>query len=603
MQIAEDVFLIRDTVNVYLVRAGREAIVVDFGDGAVLDRLADFGVDRVTDVLMTHHHRDGAQGLPRAVEAGIRIWVPPTERDLFSAIDEHWQMRRLDVDYDLREDRFSLLEPVPITGTVSEYRTKRYGAVDVLAVPTPGHTLGSVSYVLESGGQRLAFVGDLLAGPGKVWSLAATQYTYTGIEGLGGTILSGLDLLELSPDQLLPAHGDPITDPQAAVELANSRLQSLIDLRSPEWNLANLRAQPYVEISTHLLRNRTGVANNYVLLSRTGAALSIDFGYDFTTGLPNTTDRSSRRPWLATIPALKRDHGIDRIEAVLPTHYHDDHVAGMNLLREVEGTAVWGPANMVEIFEDPHRFDLPCLWYDPIPVDRTIPFGVPIPWHEYELTLHELPGHTLYAVAIEFDVDGRKVLATGDQQDGRWVQGEKPEFLNYQYRNGFRFDDFERSAELYRRIRPDLLISGHWVPRPVTDEYLDMLLASGAELARLHRELLPLDDVDFGAGGFGARIEPYRSDVRAGAVVAVRVMVRNPFPRGEEAIVRLVGPAGWSFQPADRRLTLPPRGSGEAAFEVHPPAVGTVRRARIGADLTIGGVRFGQQAEALVTVR
>jgi hypothetical protein len=28
-----------------------------------------------------------------------------------------------------------------------------------------------------------------------------------------------------------------------------------------------------------------------------------------------------------------------------------------------------------------------------------------------------------------------------------------------------------------------------------------------------------------------------------------------------------------------------------------------VRRARIGADLTVGDVRFGQQAEALVTVR
>ncbi len=604
MQVAPDVFRFADTTNVYLVRAGREALLIDFGSGDVLDHLAEYGVDRVSDVLMTHHHRDGAQGLGRAVAAGIRIWVPPTERDLFAAVDEHWRTRALDTDYDLREDRFSLLESVPVSGTVAEYRVQRYGQFDVLALPTPGHTLGSTSYLVESGGQRIAFIGDVLTAPGKVWSLAATQWTYTGIEGLGATILSGLDLLEHDPSVLLPAHGDPIAPPRPAIELANARLQALIDLRSPEWNLASLRAQPYIPISAHLLRNRTSVGNHYVLLSETGAALSIDFGYDFTTGLPSTTDRSSRRPWLQTIPALKRDHGVERMDVVIPTHYHDDHVAGMNLLREVEGAEVWAPENMVDIFERPHRYDLPCLWYDPIPVDRRLVFGRPVRWHEYEITVHPLPGHTLHAAAIEFDVDGRKVLATGDQQDGRWVPGgEKPEFLNYQYRNGFRLDDFVLSAELYRRVAPDLLISGHWLPRPVTDEYLDMLLDAGRELARLHRELLPPEDGHFGVGGFGATIEPYRSEIAAGDTVELDVRVRNPFDRAEEAVVRLVAPAGWHVATRECRVALSRKGEGTVSFAVRPPTGTVVHRARVAADVTVGTARFGQQAEALVTVR
>jgi hypothetical protein len=258
---------------------------------------------------------------------------------------------------------------------------------------------------------------------------------------------------------------------------------------------------------------------------------------------------------------------------------------------------------MTALLEEPFRYDLPCLWYDPIPIDRELAFGQPFRWHEYEIVVHELPGHTLYAAAIEFVVDGRRVVATGDQQDGRWVAGERPEILNYQYRNGFQFDDFVRSAELYARIRPDLMVSGHWLPRPVTDEYLEELHRAGTDLARLHRELLPLDVVDFGASGFGARIEPYRSEIRLGELVALRVFVRNPFRRDAEACVRLALPAGWTAEPAEVAVGVNALGEAQTDFVIRPTADGPVRRARIGADLTVDGSRFGQQAEALVTIR
>ena len=42
-----EVFRFRDTCNVYLLRSRRDAILVDFGSGAVLDHLAEYGVDRV----------------------------------------------------------------------------------------------------------------------------------------------------------------------------------------------------------------------------------------------------------------------------------------------------------------------------------------------------------------------------------------------------------------------------------------------------------------------------------------------------------------------------------------------------------------------------
>jgi hypothetical protein len=204
----------------------------------------------------------------------------------------------------------------------------------------------------------------------------------------------------------------------------------------------------------------------------------------------------------------------------------------------------------------------------------------------------------LYAAAISFEADGRRVLATGDQQGGG--EGDQPDTLNYQYRNRFRIDDYVESAELYARLRPELLITGHWAPRRVTDGYLDALLADGHRLADLHRALLPLAEVDFGAEGFGARIVPYRVNVLAGESVEFAVELRNPFAHEGRAVVRLALPSGWSSTPVSRELQLEPGADGCVTFSV--AVAGSPGRQVIAADLTVGDTPFGEQAEALITV-
>jgi glyoxylase-like metal-dependent hydrolase (beta-lactamase superfamily II) len=594
--VAPGVSRFRDTCNVYVLRSGRSAVLVDFGSGAVLDHLDELDVDRVTDVLVTHHHRDQVQGLARAVEAGARVWVPPVERDLIEGIDRRWETRQIDNDYDLRQDRFSLLAGVPVTGAVSEYRATRYGEHDVYVLPTPGHTVGSVTYLVEVAGRRLAFSGDLAHGDGRVWSLAATQWSYSGVEGLAATNFSCGVLARHEPDVLLPSHGEPVEEPAAALERIRERVEELARLRlDPPWRFDHMFQQPWDAITPHLLRNRTSFANSYALVSESGGAILIDFGYDVSTGLVPSTDRPARRPLLWSLDVLKREHGVERIEAVVATHYHDDHVAGMNLLREVEGTQVWATANVAPILEQPTRYDLPCLWFEPIPVDRLLDLEAPFAWEEYELTAYALPGHTLYAAAIDFEADGKRVLATGDQQTTGVPRG----LLNYQYRNRFRIDDFVESAELYRRLRPDLIVSGHWPVQEVDDSYLEQLLADGVRLAELHRELLP-EEVDFGAEGSGTRIEPYRSATPAGGRVELDIAVRNPFDRPVVATVRLAVPAGWP-PPRPQEAEIEPRGEAVLRFAVVTGSE-PVRRARVAADVVVDGLPFGQLAEALVDV-
>jgi glyoxylase-like metal-dependent hydrolase (beta-lactamase superfamily II) len=582
--VGDNIHLVRDTCNVYAIRSGRDAVVIDFGSGLVLDRLDEIGVDRVTDVLVTHHHRDQVQGLARAAEAGARIWVPEAERELVGAVDRHWLRRPVENDYDLRQDRFSLLEQVPVAGTVAEYRTRAYGGVELHALPTPGHTPGSVTYLYGD----VAFTGDLVYGEGRVWSLAATQWTYTGAEGAMATWLSAGVLARRAPRLLLPSHGEPIERPAESLELLRRRIKELADLRLEQpYDLDAWEREPWVEVTPHLRLNRTSFATSYALLSDSGAALVFDWGYDQATGVDLPTDRAARRPLLTSLDRLGAP-----VEAVVLTHFHDDHVAGVNLLRDVTGAQVWTAAHIVPVLERPERYDLPCLWYDPVPVDRALEPGKPVRWHEYELTVHPLPGHTLYACAIELEVDGRRVLVTGDQQSNDGI-------LNYQYRNRFRLDDYVLSAELYRTIRPDLLLTGHWGVKEVTDDYLDGLAEDGRRLAALHRELLP-EDVDLGPEGFGARIEPYRSAVATGASFDLEVTVRNPFARDEQATVALAVPRGWTAEePKDVQVAA----LSEATVAFRVTAGGPVLSARVAADLTVGGTRFGQQAEALVDVR
>ena len=68
-------------------------------------------------------------------------------------------------------------------------------------------------------------------------------------------------------------------------------------------------------------------------------------------------------------------------------------------------------------------------------------------------------------------------------------------------------------------------------------------------------------------------------------------------------MLELVLPAGWGT-PRRRQVVQLARGQeARVPFVLCPPAGIRADRARIAVDLTVGQVRFGQVAEALVDVR
>ncbi|MCC7450714.1 MAG: hypothetical protein IT324_25090, partial [Anaerolineae bacterium] len=168
--------------------------------------------------------------------------------------------------------------------------------------------------------------------------------------------------------------------------------------------------------------------------------------------------------------------------------------------------------------------------------------------------------------------------------------------------NRFQLGDYRRSAALYRRLKPDVILAGHAEPCWVTAKYLDMIEARAEEVDRLHRELLPLDVVDRGLDDSVARIHPYQLTACGGETLTLTVEVRNPFAQEDYALVKLIAPANWHVIEPELCIPVAAHAPAVVTFHVLVPAGVQVNRARLSADVTIGRQRFGQQGETVVTV-
>ena len=171
--------------NTYLL-GGRTPTLVDAatGEAAHLSALEQaLGSDRLAQVLVTHAHQDHADGsepiAARWPDAAFRK-MPWPERDRAHAVA--WKP--------IADD-----EVVPV------------GDGALRAVHTPGHAPDHLCFFDETGGTL--FSADLVV-PGTTVVIPASH---------GGSLSQYLASLRrvqaLAPARMLPAHGEPIDDPQA----------------------------------------------------------------------------------------------------------------------------------------------------------------------------------------------------------------------------------------------------------------------------------------------------------------------------------------------------------------------------------------------------
>ena len=178
----------------YLIRSQGQTILVDTGlgssatnpgtvaafgggnDGRLLDELATAGLkpEDVDTVFLTHLHPDhvgwntsgGANNSPSfpraryvAHEADVGVFKSPQDEQIFGF--KFWE---------------ETIAPLERAGVLDLLAGESTLTSEVTAIPTPGHTPGSMSIVIVSSGERALIMGDVFHNPAQV---TETDWTFS----------------------------------------------------------------------------------------------------------------------------------------------------------------------------------------------------------------------------------------------------------------------------------------------------------------------------------------------------------------------------------------------------------------------------------------
>lgn len=535
----------RTSVDVGVVHADGEAVLVDCDDASVVESLRrERGLD-VAAAAFTHYHRDIAGGARALAEAGVDVVVPAAERAYFEAPDEFWSDPEFRWHrYDFRPHSLLPTRPVSVDRAVEPGERYRRGGVELEVLATPGHTESGVSYAVEVGGARYAFCGDALHGDGKLVDAHSLQrghgelHDYHGFLGDRDRYLDGLDALA-DADVLVPARGGPIRRPAEAVARVGERLEAChrryVRTSALRYYFPDLfeRARDEDTMQMRATKARPSwvrqVGTTWVLRSARGEALVMD------CGAPAVLERL----------AAWRDEGeIGEVTAFWETHYHDDHVGEVPAFREAYDVPVSTQRRVAAVVENPDAYRLPCMSPHRIPVDRSLSDGERWEWNEWTLTARWFPGQTLYHAALLAEGHGVRLLFAGDAftpagMDDYCTRNRNPLSAGRGYR---------RCLRTLSELDPTHVFNCH-VEQPFafTPEQVRFMRANLKERERLFDDLLAWDHPDFGLDPRWVRCFPYAQSVAPGERAAVEVRATNYASRDHALAVRPELPAEWEW--------------------------------------------------------
>ncbi|MER8950408.1 MBL fold metallo-hydrolase [Mesorhizobium sp. M0809] len=616
-QLSEHLWEFRDTCNVYVLKSGDDCLLIDTGSGAVLHHLHTIGIKRVDWVIHTHHHRDQCWGTPILQNSGAKIAVPEYERHLFDNVEAYWRARRIYDNYNDSNTFFSLGENVTVDAVLQDYDTFVWKSYEFRVLPAKGHTYGMVSLIADVDGEKVAFIGDLMASGGRLYQLHAMEYGYGDLLGVEFTMQSILALKKENVQKAYPSHGKPINEVRNDIERLESRLETLADIGGlctsgihSNFNEKQIiRESKLQSISEHLLWAGPYTCSNfYIVLSGSGHAMLIDYGLASSGQLHWGADSDGVQALRFVehhIDQLREDYGVRDIELVVPTHIHDDHVCGIPFLQQHFGTKCWALDCVADVISDPAAWaSTPCCFHKPISVQRILRDDEAFQWRGFDFEVHYAPGQTEYHAMILGNIDGKRVVFGGDNlfllNPGAGGIERKIAIQTTVMRNSFQLDMHRRCANLLRATKPDLLCPGH-------GELITMDQSRIAEYTDYieRKEAAFRDIVDEPANHFidlfWARMLPYISEARPSSKVNFTFKIRNNLERTACYSARLLPVFGWASDGGAESITLQPGERGELILGATAPAQVDPRRRLVTAEILIDGVSQGPVCEALVS--
>jgi glyoxylase-like metal-dependent hydrolase (beta-lactamase superfamily II) len=177
--------------------AAKEAVVIDpGGDFAVIRAAVENAGAKIVAIVHTHTHVDHVGATAELQRwAGAPARIHEADRPLYEMLPVQAAVAGIPMP-----------EPADLAGDLADGVTLSAGAVEIAVLHTPGHTPGSVSFLVATREGAVAFTGDTLfrrgVGRTDLWG------------GDAGALLLSLKRRLLTLDEatrVVPGHGPPTT--------------------------------------------------------------------------------------------------------------------------------------------------------------------------------------------------------------------------------------------------------------------------------------------------------------------------------------------------------------------------------------------------------
>lgn len=604
-----------DTCNVYVLKEGDSAILIDLGDGSVLSHLKQIGVTKIDWVLFTHHHREQCQGFPLLRNGNAKTATSASERPLFERPEAFRKMRpSLDDPFTVYGASYVRppIEAIPITKTFQAEDTFTWRGHRLRCRETPGNSPGGTTYYLDVEGECLAFSGDVILEGARMHTWFDTEWDYGFGKGLE-TLMASVDRIAAeAPVRLLPSHGPTIADPKTQLADYRRKLRELaaIYVRGyPVHHVTDEQKDPVSrptavahvhQVTPHLFKlMRPNEGSNFgIIIADSGRALVVDCGL------------MGREFMDRAILGMRQHLGLKQIDAMVISHMHGDHFLLGSHLREKYGAQMWTLDRIADKCEHPERYDYAAMiqsynsGVDSLSIDRRFRDGEVFRWEGHRLQLDWMPGQTEFGCCLWLELDGKRIAFTGDNVFGSPADPKQDGHEAVVARNSAIFEEgYLYGAAYLKKLQPDLLIGGHSFVMPDPSALIERYHQWAQNIIRAYQALSPDPDYRYRFDPYWVKAEPYRVTLAPGGSAEVRIVVRNFRQRDQHHRIEIHTPPGIKAQPPV--LNGKVSSTSRASF---PVRLRTDRNAKTGVsivafDVTLDGERYGQWFDMIVEVK
>jgi hydroxyacylglutathione hydrolase len=193
--------------NVYLLSGGEELALVDAGAGPgearILENVRSLGYDpeRIEHIFLTHAHADHAGGAASLSEKlGAQVYLSELEREALENADEETLGLSIARRNGFYPDDYQL-DPCKVDVPLRGDEKLRCGDLELAVMPTPGHSAGSVCFLVRIKEGTALFAGDTVFAGGQISLIVAPGSDLLALQE-SVTRLGGLGVVSL-----LPGHG------------------------------------------------------------------------------------------------------------------------------------------------------------------------------------------------------------------------------------------------------------------------------------------------------------------------------------------------------------------------------------------------------------